>query len=82
MATAAANQFFEVWPENWPTFLLFSELETQWNFAASGHRTGLQYLVLFAKLDRMALPPDEYDETEHDIRAMELAALAAMNEPE
>ena len=45
-----------------------------------GQRTGLQYLVLFAKMDRMGLDDREYAELEDDIRVMELAALKKLNE--
>jgi hypothetical protein len=41
---------------------------------------GLDYNVLFRKMDRMNLRPEEYDELEADIRVMEAAAMAAMRE--
>lgn len=44
-------------------------------------RTGLQYIVLFAFLDRLGLSGSEWDETLEDIRTMEVAALNAMNQP-
>lgn len=45
-----------------------------------GGATGLDYNVLFKKMDRMSLDPNEYDQLEDDIRAMEFEALSAMNE--
>lgn len=45
-----------------------------------GGATGLDYNVLFQKMDRMGLSAEEYDLLEEDIRMMEFAALAAMNE--
>lgn len=42
--------------------------------------TGLDYGVLFQKMDRMKLDPKEYDELESDIRTMEYAALETMSE--
>lgn len=74
-----AGDDVEVWPENWPAFQLFHEMQTQWRAVGMG-LIGLDYLVLFRKLDRMTLSPDEYDKFEDDIRTMELAALAAMNQ--
>ena len=68
----------EVWPENWPSFRLFHDLQTQWRSNGMG-LSGMDYNVLFQKLDRMDLTPAEYDEFEDDIRTMEWAALAAMN---
>jgi hypothetical protein len=43
---------------------------------------GLDYNVLYHKMDRMKLDPHEYDELEADIRMMEAAAMAAMRERE
>lgn len=74
-----AHEVLEVWPENWPCMVLFSDLQTQWRSAGMG-LIGLDYNVLFAKMDRMTLTASEYDELEADIRTMEHAALVAMNE--
>lgn len=38
----------------------------------------LDYNVLYHKLDRMSLAPDEYDQMEADIRILESAALDVM----
>lgn len=54
-------------------------LETQWRMSMKGP-TGLDHNVLLRRLDRMGLTDDEYDDMDSDIRAMEVAALAAMNE--
>ncbi len=54
-------------------------LETQWRMSMKGP-TGLDHNVLFARLDRMNLSADDYEDLDSDIRAMEIAALAAMNE--
>jgi hypothetical protein len=54
-------------------------LETQWRVIPGG-RTGLDYNVLFRKMDRMSLSLEEYDQMEEDVRTMELAALEAMSE--
>lgn len=67
----------EVWPENWPSFKLLCELQTQWRGAGMGI-IGLDYNVLYRKMDRMGLSPGQYDEIEADMRVMESAAMAAM----
>lgn len=70
-----------VWPENERAYFLFLDLQTQWRVGMGG-ATGLDYLVLFAKLDRMKLSDDEADELEQDIRTMEHEALKVMVERE
>ena len=68
-----------VWPENQRAYMLFAEIRTQWRVGMAGP-TGLDYGVLFQKMDRMKLEPDEYNELENDIRTMEYAALETMAE--
>jgi hypothetical protein len=69
----------EIWPENQRAYFLFLDLQTQWRVGMGG-ATGLDYLVLFAKLDRMKAPADEAEELEQDIRVMEHEALRVMSE--
>ena len=71
----------EVWPEHFDLFHLFTSLQTQWRVGMGGP-TGLDYNVLYHKLDRMNLEPDEYAQFEHDIQVMEHAALTTMNRKE
>lgn len=42
--------------------------------------TGLDYNVLYHKMDRLGLTPEEYDALEQDIAVMEAEALAVMND--
>ncbi len=67
----------EVWAENVPVFRLFQFLQTQWHTGMSGP-TGLNYLVAFHKMDRLALAPDDYAAMEADLQVMEYSALGAM----
>jgi hypothetical protein len=67
----------EVWPENWPSFRLLCDIRTQWRGAGMGI-IGLDYNVLYRKMDRMGLSPEQYDQIEADMRVMESAAMAAM----
>ena len=71
----------EVWPDNWPSFSLFCRLQTQWRYGMAG-RTGLDYLVLFALLDRMSLAEDERENLLNDIQTLEIAALNEMHKEE
>lgn len=68
----------DVWPENWPTFRLFSMLASQWDVAPMGGRTGLKYPVLFELMDRQGIAGDDWWATFDDVRKMEAAALEAM----
>jgi hypothetical protein len=79
VAAAQNKNGFEVWPDNWPVFILFCQLQTQWTAGPNGV-VGLNYLVLFHKLDRMNLSPSEYEEWEEDIRVLEHSALNTMQE--
>lgn len=76
-----AGDAVEVWPENLLTYKLFADLQTQWNVGMGGP-TGLNYLVLFAKIDRLGLVGDQAIDMEEDIRAMEHEALRTMSERE
>lgn len=74
---------FEVWPENYSSFLLFQRMENQWNWIAGmggAARIGLNLLVLQVFTARMNLTDEEYDDLLTDLQLMERAAIAAMNE--
>lgn len=66
-----------LWADNVPAYLLFCGVSTQWRVGAGG-ATGLDYNVVYRKMDRLNLSPDDYDWLEHDIQVMESAALEAM----
>lgn len=67
----------EVLEEHLDAVLLFDELGTQWRCGPSG-AYGLDYNVLYQKLDRKNLSADEYDDLEYSIRILEGAALEEM----
>lgn len=69
-----AEKDIGVWPDNWDAVLLFDSLSSQWRSGPSGVY-GLDYNVLYRKMDRMGLSPDRYDELEDEIRILEQAAL-------
>lgn len=70
----------DVWPETWQAFTVFCGLRTQWRVGGTGGATGLDYNILFHRLDRMGLTHSEYEQLEADIHVMEVAALGAMRE--
>lgn len=68
----------EIWPDHYAAFSLFNFLATQWRVSANGP-SGLDYAIMYRKMDRMNLSPSEYDQMEEDITVMERAALAEIN---
>jgi hypothetical protein len=68
----------EVWPENWPAFVIFSTMQSQWDVGMGGP-AGLKYQVLFEIMDRKGLANDDWWEMFADIQSMEAAALKEMN---
>lgn len=70
----ASGPPIEVWPDNLQAVNLFITLSTQWRTGSSGV-VGLDYNVLYKKMDRLKLSSDRYDELEEEIRVMEGAAL-------
>ena len=73
------EQTAEVWPDNEQAALLFEAVGTQWRVGPGG-AYGLDYSVLFHKMDRMQLTPQRYEELEYEVRVIESAALSAIHE--
>jgi hypothetical protein len=69
-----ADDFFEVWPENWDAAMLFASIANQWRVGMAGP-IALDYGVLFARMDRLRVPDDEYEQLFSDVRELEAAAL-------
>lgn len=78
LAARGDQNTVQVWPENWPAFLLFTSLQTQWNVGGMGGRTGLRYEALYPLLDRQAEDRDKWQQLFDDVQVMEYAALAQM----
>lgn len=66
-----------VWPENWPIYILFCEVSTQWLMGPNGP-SGLNHTVALARLERMKLSDDDYEFVYQGFRTMEIAALQAI----
>ena len=75
-----AGESLEVLPDNEQAFLIFCSISTQWRTTGHGY-TGLDYNVLFHKLDRLNLSDDEYQQLENDVGMLESAALKVLNRP-
>ena len=73
----ASGSAIDIWPDNWDAVILFDAISTQWRVGAYGP-TGLDYNVLYHKLDRMNLSAPEYDDMELCISTLESAALETM----
>jgi hypothetical protein len=69
---------FEVWPENWPVWLLFDRISTQWRVGMNGP-IGLDYNVLLRFLDRMRLDDGDYEQMLNDISVLEQSALTEIH---
>ena len=54
-----------------------TQMQTQWLFSAGGI-VGMNYLVLFALMDRMGLSESEFSDLFGDVQALEIYALDAM----
>ncbi|WP_332068381.1 DUF1799 domain-containing protein [Achromobacter xylosoxidans] len=68
----------EIWPENQQAFEIFASLRTQWRVSFAGV-TGLDYGVLYRRLDRLGLSAERCDELEEQIRVLEDAAMQEIN---
>ena len=66
-----------MWPENWPAWCTFCELESQWRTGMNGP-TGLDYAVLLSLMDRLGLDAESFDDLLDDVRVMEAEALKVM----
>ena len=70
----------ELWPENARAWQVFADMSGQWRQAFNGP-TALDYTPLFARMDRLQLDPDAWEELFADVRVMEAQALRTMREP-
>lgn len=63
-----------IWPENQAAVELFISISTQWRTGPQGV-TGLDYNVLFVRLDRLQLNPELHEQLFQDVRVLEIEAL-------
>ncbi len=72
------DDFFDVWPENWPACCLFLDIGNQWRTDMRGP-VAFDYGVLFQRMDRMNLSDDEYEQMFQEFRGIERGALAEIH---
>jgi hypothetical protein len=73
----------ELWPEHWPAWGLYLEMAGQWRRAGmSGTPVALDYGPLFARMERMRLADDDWEDLFDDVRVLERAALDQMQDNE
>ena len=70
---------YEVWPDNWPAFLLFEAMSTQWRVGMGG-AVGLDYSVIKPVSSMIGLKRAELTQAFPDLRMMEAEALLVMGE--
>ena len=71
------DETVEVWPDNWPSFLVMDSMGTQWRTGAGG-ATGLDYGVLPNVMKLVGIPAKDRPGVFQDIHVMESEAIAAM----
>lgn len=64
----------EVWPQNWPSVMLFMAVGTQWRVGMGG-ATGLDYSAVAAVMDIQGVKPKKRAKMLEHIRIMEAAVL-------
>lgn len=82
LAVSAASEPEEevayLWPCNVRAWGVWSDVQTQWRYAASGNSTGMDYAAVRAHMDELGLCGDERKEIYAGIRAAERARLEVL----
>ncbi|MBW1249787.1 DUF1799 domain-containing protein [Pseudomonas tolaasii] len=73
------DEEYEVWPDNWPAFLLFEAMSTQWRVGMGG-AVGLDYNTIKPVASMIGLKRAELTQAFPDLRMMEAEALLVMGE--
>lgn len=73
------DEEYEVWPDNWPAFLLFEAMSTQWRVGMGG-AVGLDYNAIKPVASMIGLKRSELSQVFPDLRLMEAEALLVMGE--
>lgn len=73
----AAQEIFEVWPDNWGAVTLFVDLMSQWRMGMSGP-IGLDYTAIPIVMDLRGISTEDRSALFSEIRVMEAGALEAM----
>jgi hypothetical protein len=78
MSAADLDETIEVFPENWPAFLVMEAMGTQWR-AGMGGATGLDYAAIPPVMSLLSVPKKIRNSVFQDVRVMESEALIAMS---
>lgn len=70
----------EVWPENWPSVMLFLALGTQWTVSPHGKVIGIHYPSITSAMDLKNISKPRRASMFDDIRLMEETALNVFRE--
>ncbi|SDT97628.1 DUF1799 domain-containing protein [Pseudomonas yamanorum] len=73
------DEEYEVWPDNWPAFLLFEAMSTQWRVGMGG-AVGLDYNVIKPVASMIGIKRGELSQAFPDLRMMEAEAMLVMSE--
>lgn len=73
------DEEYEIWPDNWPAFLLFEAMSTQWRVGMGG-AVGLDYNAIKTVASMIGLKRTELTQAFPDLRMMEAEALLVMGE--
>ena len=71
---ADADQAYALWPENWPVWCLWRDVETQWRTRMAG-ATGLDYAAVWTLVEQRMRRRRERKTAFWLLQAMEEAAL-------
>ncbi|KAA9133455.1 hypothetical protein F3N42_03640 [Marinihelvus fidelis] len=67
---------FEVWPENWPAWVLFCRVSTQWRLRPDGRACGLEYSSIGLVMDSERVhSARRRGELFRDVQQIEVGAL-------
>lgn len=80
----SSEQDFEVWPDNWVTFIFFIELATQWRVVsgmAGNVMLGLDYPGVEAMMRIKNIPKKQKLTLFTELQIMEREALEVLNKP-
>jgi len=83
METVEEDQAFDVYEENWLSFSLFCEMETQWEVIAGMggvHYSGIKYPSLESAMRLRRVPLNDRARIFQDVRLMERAAKSVLND--
>lgn len=74
------DEIIEVWDCNWPAFMVFNSMASQWRIGGMGDATGLDYNVIPVVTKLLGYKKKEAQGIFSDLKLMENEALITMGE--